>query len=384
MKKLLIASTSTVHGSGYLDYLLDELIHFFKSTKTIVFIPYARPGGLSHEEYTKIVQKAFRKIQKNVIGLHEFEDPKQAINQAEGIFVGGGNSYVLVDQLYKNDLLDTLKVALDSGTPYLGTSAGSNICGISMGTSNDMPIVHPQSFETLGVLPLNLYKTSFQKGFAHFYGRIEDYAVLALLPSYLERDGSSLVYMVEDMIQESKHPKSGFYLDDLNALKQNLLELEASGQKTLLIGVSYALLDLIEFHQFDLNHTIIMETGGMKGRRKELIKSELHAILKKGFGVNTIHSEYGMTELLSQAYSNGEGQFSTPSWMKVLIRDPEDALSILPKGKSGGINIIDLANVHSCTFIATQDLGKIHENGTFEVLGRFDQSDIRGCNLMVL
>ena len=156
MKKLLIASTSTVHGSGYLDYLLDELIHFFKSTKTIVFIPYARPGGLSHEEYTKIVQKAFRKIQKNVIGLHEFEDPKQAINQAEGIFVGGGNSYVLVDQLYKNDLLDTLKVALDSGTPYLGTSAGSNICGISMGTSNDMPIVHPQSFETLGVLPFNI------------------------------------------------------------------------------------------------------------------------------------------------------------------------------------------------------------------------------------
>ncbi len=234
------------------------------------------------------------------------------------------------------------------------------------------------------VADLDIYKTSFQKGFAHFYGRIEDYAVLALLPSYLERDGSSLVYMVEDMIQESKHPKSGFYLDDLNALKQNLLELEASGQKTLLIGVSYALLDLIEFHQFELKHTIIMETGGMKGRRKELIKSELHAILKKGFGVNTIHSEYGMTELLSQAYSNGEGQFSTPSWMKVLIRDPEDALSILPKGKSGGINIIDLANVHSCAFIATQDLGKIHTNGTFEVLGRFDQSDIRGCNLMVL
>lgn len=234
------------------------------------------------------------------------------------------------------------------------------------------------------VADLDIYKKSFQKGFAHFYGNIEDYAVLALLPSYLEREGSSLVYMVEDMIQESKHPKSGFYLNNLDALKQTLLELETSRQKTLLIGVSYALLDLVEFHQFELKHTIIMETGGMKGRRKELIKSELHRILKKGFGVNTIHSEYGMTELLSQAYSNGEGQFSTPSWMKVLIRDPEDALSILPKGKSGGINIIDLANVHSCAFIATQDLGKIHENGTFEVLGRFDQSDIRGCNLMVL
>ena len=234
------------------------------------------------------------------------------------------------------------------------------------------------------VADLNLYKTSFQKGFAHFYDNIEDYAVLALLPSYLERDGSSLVYMVEDMIQESKHPKSGFYLDDLYALKQTLLALEKSGQKTLLIGVSYALLDLIEFHQFELKHTIIMETGGMKGRRKEMIKSELHSILKKGFGVDKIHSEYGMTELLSQAYSKGDGLFSSPPWMNVLIRDPEDALTILPKGKSGGINIIDLANVHSCAFIATQDLGKIHENGTFEVLGRFDQSDIRGCNLMVL
>ena len=234
------------------------------------------------------------------------------------------------------------------------------------------------------VADLNLYESSFQKGFAHFYGNIEDYTVLALLPSYLEREGSSLIYMVNDMIQQSKHPKSGFYLDDLDALKQTLLELEASEQKTLLIGVSYALLDLVEFHQFELKHTIIMETGGMKGRRKEMIKSELHSILKKGFGVDTIHSEYGMTELLSQAYSKGNGIFSTPPWMKVLIRDPEDALTILGEKKSGGINIIDLANVYSCAFIATKDLGKIHNNGTFEVLGRFDQSDIRGCNLMVL
>ena len=234
------------------------------------------------------------------------------------------------------------------------------------------------------VADLNLYESSFQKGFAHFYGNIEDYTVLALLPSYLEREGSSLIYMANDMIQQSKHPKSGFYLDDLDALKQTLLELEASEQKTLLIGVSYALLDLVEFHQFELKHTIIMETGGMKGRRKEMIKSELHSILKKGFGVDTIHSEYGMTELLSQAYSKGNGLFSTPPWMKVLIRDPEDALTILGEKKSGGINIIDLANVYSCAFIATKDLGKIHNNGTFEVLGRFDQSDIRGCNLMVL
>ena len=234
------------------------------------------------------------------------------------------------------------------------------------------------------VADLNIYKTSFQKGFSYFYDNIKDYTILALLPCYLEREGSSLIYMVEDMIQESKHPKSGFYLNDLDALKQTLLELETSRQKTLLIGVSYALLDLVEFHQFDLKHTIIMETGGMKGRRKELIKSELHAILKKGFGVDKIHSEYGMTELLSQAYSKGNGLFSTPPWMKVLIRDPEDALTILGGKKSGGLNVIDLANINSCAFIATQDLGKIHENGTFEVLGRFDQSDIRGCNLMVL
>lgn len=231
---------------------------------------------------------------------------------------------------------------------------------------------------------LNLYKTSFRKGFLQFYGDVEDYAILALLPSYLERKGSSLVYMIEDMIQESKHPKSGFYLNDLDALKQTLLELEISGQKTLLIGVSYALLDLIEFHQFDLKYTTIMETGGMKGRRKELIKSELHAILKKGFGVDKIHSEYGMTELLSQAYSKGYGLFSSPPWMKVLIRDPEDALTIIDRKKSGGINIIDLANVNSCSFIATQDLGKLHDNNQVEILGRFDQSDVRGCNLMVL
>jgi phenylacetate-coenzyme A ligase PaaK-like adenylate-forming protein len=234
------------------------------------------------------------------------------------------------------------------------------------------------------VANLNLYESSFQTGFKIHYGDIENYAVLALLPSYLERQGSSLVYMVNNMIQQSKHPNSGFYLDDFKALTKTLLKLESQKQKTVLIGVSYALLDLIEFQKFNLNHTIIMETGGMKGRRKELIKSELHSILNKGFGVDTIHSEYGMTELLSQAYSKGHGLFSTPPWMKVLIRDPEDALTLVPQGQSGGVNIIDLANIDSCSFLATQDLGKIHNNGQLEILGRFDQSDIRGCNLMVL
>ena len=234
------------------------------------------------------------------------------------------------------------------------------------------------------VSDLEIYKQSFRRGFKSFYGAIEEYTVLALLPSYLEREGSSLVYMANDMIAQSKQPQSGFYLHDLEALKDNLLKLEAKRQKTLLIGVSYALLDLIEAHSFKLKHTTVMETGGMKGQRKELVKSELHTILKEGFGVDKIHSEYGMTELLSQAYSYGNGVFSTPTWMKILTRDPEDALSIQPIGKSGGVNIIDLANINSCAFIATQDLGKIHSNGTFEILGRFDESDIRGCNLMVL
>lgn len=233
------------------------------------------------------------------------------------------------------------------------------------------------------VTDLNIYEKSFRKGFNCFYGNIEDYVILALLPSYLERDGSSLIYMANDLIKASKHTESGFYLNNLDELSETLHKLENKGQKTLLIGVSFALLDLIEKNIFNLKHTIVMETGGMKGRRKEMIRAELHDILCNGFGVSKIHSEYGMTELLSQAYSKGKGVFECPPWMKVLIRDTEDAFSITNKNKSGGINIIDLANVNSCSFIATQDLGKTH-NTTFEVLGRFDNSDIRGCNLMVL
>jgi len=234
------------------------------------------------------------------------------------------------------------------------------------------------------VTDLGVYRESFRKGFEHFYGNIEDYVVLALLPSYLERDGSSLIYMVNDMIEQSIHPESGFYLDQLDNLKEALLNTDKSGKKALLIGVSFALLDLVERHQFNLKNTIVMETGGMKGRRKELVRKELHSILEKGFGVKTIHSEYGMTELLSQAYSNGNGVFKCPKWMKVLTRDTEDALSIQQQGKTGGINVIDLSNINSCSFIATQDLGRVHPDNSFEVVGRFDNSDIRGCNLMVL
>ncbi|MDO6673962.1 acyl transferase [Tenacibaculum sp. 1B UA] len=234
------------------------------------------------------------------------------------------------------------------------------------------------------VTDLSWYETSYLKGFDYFYGNIEHYVVLALLPNYLERKGSSLIYMVDDLIKRSKNPESGFYLNNLNELAQKLTHLDSQGKKVLLIGVSFALLDLIEQYDFNLSNTIIMETGGMKGKRKELIRNELHTILSNGFGVNEIHSEYGMTELLSQGYSKGNGVFNCPPWMQILTRDTEDALTILPKEKSGGINVIDLANYNSCSFIATQDLGKVYQDNSFEIIGRFDNSDIRGCNLMVL
>ena len=234
------------------------------------------------------------------------------------------------------------------------------------------------------VSDLKLYEESYLNAFKHFYGHIEDYVVLALLPSYLERDGSSLIYMVNDLIDKSKQAQSGFYLNNLEELAETIKTLEAQEKKTLLIGVSFALLDLVETYQLNLKHTTIMETGGMKGRRKEIIRQELHQILQKGFGVNQIHSEYGMTELLSQAYSKGNGVFECPPWMKIVTRDTEDALTIQQPNKTGGINVIDLANLNSCSFIATQDLGKVYDNGEFEIIGRFDNSDIRGCNLMAL
>jgi len=234
------------------------------------------------------------------------------------------------------------------------------------------------------VTDLNFYEESFRLGFSQFYGNIEDYVVLALLPSYLEREGSSLIYMAEDLIKSSNHPESGFYLHNYDELIEKLIALDKSGQNVILLGVTYALLDLIEKQNFHLKNTIIMETGGMKGKRREIIREELHEMLCNGFGVSKIHSEYGMTELLSQAYSLGDGIFECPPWMEILIRDTEDALSYVAEEKTGGINVIDLANINSCSFIATQDLGKKNPNHSFEVLGRFDNSDIRGCNLMVI
>ena len=229
---------------------------------------------------------------------------------------------------------------------------------------------------------IELYKSSYQKAFQVFYGDITDYCILALLPSYKEREGSSLIYMVDDLIKKSKHPQSNYYLNNYEELATTLKELESKKQKTILFGVTYALLDLAEEFPQKLEHTIIMETGGMKGQRKELLKEEIHSILKQSFATKNIHSEYGMTELLSQAYSQGNNIFKTPPWMKILTRDVNDPLSII-SNKTGGINVIDLANIFSCPFIATQDLGRTFDDGSFSVLGRFSNADIRGCNLLV-
>jgi len=229
----------------------------------------------------------------------------------------------------------------------------------------------------------SLYRESFVKAFELFYGSIENWCVIGLLPSYLERSGSSLVMMVDDMIKLSNHPDSGFYLYDTDRLAKTLQKLEAVGQPALLIGVTFALLDFAASHPMPLKHTVIMETGGMKGRRRELTRQEVHAELTAAFGVQQVHSEYGMTELLSQAYSKGEGRFYCPPWMKVLVRNEEDPLTITETGK-GVLNIIDLANIYSCAFIAVDDAGIIYDDSSFEVWGRLDNSDIRGCSLMVV
>ena len=244
-------------------------------------------------------------------------------------------------------------------------------------TTGQNPSIH-------NVNDLNLYIKSFNKAFSHFYGNIEDYVILALLPSYLERSGSSLVFMADYLIKKTKRVESGFYLDDWDSLRKKLISLESKSQKTILLGVTFALLEGAEKFRWNLKNTIIMETGGMKGMGKELVRSALHKKLKDRYKVTKIHSEYGMTELLSQAYSKGNGIFRCPPWMKVISRSIEDPFEILTPRKIGALNIIDMANIDSCAFIASQDVGRVYFDGSFEVLGRFDQSEIRGCNLMVI
>jgi len=252
------------------------------------------------------------------------------------------------------------------------------------------------------VKDIEMYRQSFVTAFELFYGQLEDWCIIGLLPSYLERSNSSLVFMVNELIRKSGHEQSGFYLNDYEKLYENLKNLQGKKQKTLLIGVTYALLDFAEKYSLPLTHTTVMETGGMKGRREEIVREEVHDLLKREFQLDFIHSEYGMTELLSQAYSKGDGIFYCPPWMKVLVRDEEDPFEVQSsepgvqssefRVKSidsrlttkGVINIIDLANIYSCSFIATDDAGKLYADGSFEVLGRIDNSDIRGCSLMAI
>ncbi|WP_443938179.1 LuxE/PaaK family acyltransferase [Pedobacter sp. MW01-1-1] len=281
-----------------------------------------------------------------------------------------------VEQVKKIEQIPFLPISFFKSHSILSSKEPVQVTFSSSGTTGMVQSSHH-------VTNVSLYEQSYLQAFEQFYGRVEDYCFLALLPSYQQRSGSSLIYMVNDLIAKSQHPDSGYFLYNHDELFNKLLELKQRKQKTVLIGVTYALLDFIE--QFDLQfpELIVMETGGMKGKRKEMVRQELHEQLTKGFGIPTVHSEYGMTELLSQAYSLGDGIFQCPNWMKVLIRDTNDPLSLIEDGKTGGINVIDLANINSCSFIATQDLGKIIRENTFEVLGRFDNADIRGCNLLV-
>lgn len=315
----------------------------------------------SKKEFEKITMKVFRHQYENNMVYRDFCDllkrNKENVKSIKNI------PFLPIQFFKSHDVLSST-----DNVQEIFTSSGTT----GMATSRHL------------VTDLSWYEQSFRQAFSRFYGNIEDYVVLALLPSYLEREGSSLIYMVDDLINASNNADSGFYLSDYDALIAKLEHLDNAGQNVLLIGVTYALLDLVEKKKFTLKNTIIMETGGMKGRRREMIREELHEVLCEGFGVAKIHSEYGMTELLSQAYSLGDGIFECPPWMDILIRDTEDALAYKDYGRNGGINVIDLANYNSCSFIATQDLGKKYPNQSFEILGRFDNSDIRGCNLMVL
>jgi phenylacetate-coenzyme A ligase PaaK-like adenylate-forming protein len=262
-------------------------------------------------------------------------------------------------------------------------------------TSNFEPEIIFESSGTTGenisrhfVKKLSVYKESFMECFKLFYGSPEKLCILGLLPGYLDKQNSSLITMVDYLIKVSDHIHSGFYLHDYEKLYQTLVHNEIRKQPVLLIGVTFALLDFAEKYSIELNYTIVMETGGMKGRREEITREEVHTFLKQKLGLQNIHSEYGMTELLSQAYSKEKGLFQCPPWMKVLIREENDPFAITErpstkKPSTGLLNIIDLANIYSCCFIATDDVGKLYQNGCFEVLGRRDTSDMRGCSLLV-
>jgi len=313
---------------------------------------------LSNEEFEKTCIETFRYQYNNIEVYRNFI---HALNRD-------------INDVHKIEQIPFLPIEFFKNHKILGKGQKHDIIFKSSGTGGMSRSQHY-------IQNIRIYQQSFETAFELFYGDISNYTVLALLPSYLENGDSSLVYMADQLIKKSNNTESGFYLNDYENLSRTLHRLK--NKKILLLGVSYALLDLVEKEQFDNPQMIVMETGGMKGRRKEMLRDELHEKLTSSFGVKKIHSEYGMTELLSQSYSKGDGVFSSPPWMKILIRDTNDPLSYLPNGKSGAINVIDLANIHSVSFIATQDLGKISSSNKFQILGRFDNSDIRGCNLLI-
>jgi phenylacetate-coenzyme A ligase PaaK-like adenylate-forming protein len=314
----------------------------------------------SEQQFDEIALRIFRYQAENCIIYKEF--------------IKGLNIDVTIVQSI--DQIPFLPIEFFKSHAVLSSAGPIEVTFTSSGTTG---IITSSHFVT----EINWYTESFRRAFKLFYGDMENYTILALLPSYLEREGSSLIYMADDLIKQSKNPASGFFLYNHDELYQQLKKQQQAQKPTLLIGVTFALLDFIEQYKINFPQLIVMETGGMKGRRKEMIREELHEQLCNGFGVDAIHSEYGMTELLSQAYSKGNGIFKCPPWMKIITRDTNDPMSFLTNEKAGGINVIDLANINSCSFIATQDLGKIYTDNSFEVLGRFDNSDIRGCNLLI-
>jgi len=319
--------------------------------------------------------------------IFSISDEEQFNTTALRVFQHQASACTVYNEFIKGLNIDPLDVKHVSQIPFLPVEFFKSHKVVSSTDAAEMIFT---SSGTTGITTsshyitdMSWYVNSFRNAFRLFYGDIEKYTVLALLPSYLEREGSSLIYMVEDLIARSNNSDSGFFLYNHDELYLQLKKQQKNKKPTLLIGVTYALLDFIENFSINFPELIVMETGGMKGKRKEMIRPELHATLCKGFGVDAIQSEYGMTELLSQAYSKGEGIFNCPPWMKVMIRDTNDPMSLIEGDKAGGINIIDLANINSCSFIAVQDLGKVFDDNSFEVLGRFDNADIRGCNLLI-
>jgi len=323
-------------------------------------------------------------IKKDIFNIHsreQFENVALRIFRYQAEYIPIYQEYLTrlkvdVDEIDSIEKIPFLPIQFFKTQQIKPTNLAEEVTFTSSGTTGNQTSRHL-------VVDVELYKKSFLASFKKFYGNPSDYCILALLPSYLERKGSSLVFMVDELIKQSGHSQSGFFLNEFDKLAERLRSLDKKGQKCLLIGVSFALVDFAEKHKLKLNNTIVMETGGMKGRKKEMVREDLHNQLCEAFGVSAIHSEYGMTELLSQAYSFGKGIFQCPPWMKVIIRDPYDPFSTLPALRSGAINIIDLANVYSCSFIQTEDLGKVYDDESFEVLGRMNDAQLRGCNLLV-